>query len=101
MVCMLMLSRHSPTACGGIGVITPMDGEDILTMATAGTVGMARVGASASVGAAGMAAAGGDTITIIIPVAAGIPVADTGEVADIGRIIPILTDVLMARPVLL
>lgn len=86
---MLMLSRRSLTAYGGIGVTTPTDGvgEAILTTVMAGTAGIVRAGASVLAGAASTAVAGGDTIITIIPVAAGIPAADTGEAADIGRII--------------
>lgn len=47
MVCMPMLSPPSPTACGGIGAITPTVGGAILIMVMAGTAGIARVGASA------------------------------------------------------
>ena len=99
---MLMLSRRSPTAYGGIGVTTPTDGvgEAILTTVMAGTAGIVRVGASALAGAASTAVAGGDTIITIIPVAAGIPAADTGEAADIGEM-PIQPDVPMARAILL
>ena len=69
-----MLSRLSLTAYGGIGVITPTDGEAILIMA----------GAVSTVAGVG----DGDIITIIIILAvAGIPVAvDTGE-ATIGATI--------------
>jgi hypothetical protein len=65
-----MYSLHTPTACGGIGGITPSAGAAIPIMAGAGTAGTARVGVGASVGAAGTEvgmAAGGDTTTIIIP----------------------------------
>ena len=102
MVCMHTHSLHLEIVYGGIGVITPTDGVAILTMATAGTIGMARAGASA--GAAGtavvgMAVAGDTIITIIIPVADGIPVVDTGEAVHIGAmLIPI--DVLMERAVI-
>lgn len=82
------------TGCGGIGVITPTDGEDILIMAGAGITGMVQVGDSA--GAAGMAAAGGDITTIIIR--DGIRVVDMEVV--IGRVIHILTVVLRERAVI-
>lgn len=88
MVCTHMLSRHLPTAYGGIGAITLMVGAVILTMAGDGTVGTVRAGALA--GAAGTAVAGGDTIITIIPDIIPVAVA-IGEVAVIGEI-PIQTD---------
>ena len=90
MECMLMLSQLSLTVCGGIGVITPMDGEAILIMVGEVTHLIIVTAAGPMVGAASTAAGvgDGDIITIIIILAvAGIPVAvDTGE-ATIGATI--------------
>lgn len=85
-----MLSLLSLTVCGGIGVITPMDGEAILIMVgvdthlITATVAGPMAGAVFTVAGVG----DGDIITIIIILAvAGIPVAvDTGE-ATIGATI--------------
>ena len=93
MVCTHMLSRHLPTAYGGIGAITLMVGAVILTMAGDGTVGTVRAGALAGAAGtvvAGTAEAGGDTIITIIPDIIPVAVA-IGEVAVIGEI-PIQTD---------
>ena len=95
-----MLSRLSLTAYGGIGVITPTDGEAILIMVGEVTHLIIVTAAGPMVGAAstavGVAATGvaiGDIITIIIILAvAGIPVAvDTGEATIGGVVIHIRT----------
>ena len=91
-----MLSRLSLTAYGGIGVITPTDGEAILIMVGVDThlitvtVAGPMVGAVSTVAGVG----DGDIITIIIILAvAGIPVAvDTGEATIGGVVIHIRTD---------
>lgn len=98
MECMLMLSLLSLTVCGGIGVITPMDGEAILIMVGEVTHLIIVTAAGPMVGAASTAAGvgDGDTITIItILEAAGIPVVDTGEVAIGIAVAYIQTDVMM------
>lgn len=95
MECMLMPSLLSLTVCGGIGVITPMDGEAILIMVGEVTHLIIVTAAGPMVGAASTAAGvgDGDTITIItILEAAGIPVAvDTGEATIGGVVIHIRT----------
>ena len=70
MECMLMLSLLSLTVCGGIGVITPMDGEAILIMVGEVTHLIIVTAAGPMVGAASTVAGvgDGDTITIIMPV---------------------------------
>ena len=82
--------RHLPTAYGGIGVITPTDGEAILIMAGVDTPLITVTVAGPMAGAVSTVAGvgDGDIITIIIILAvAGIPVAvDTGE-ATIGATI--------------
>lgn len=93
---MRMLSRLSLTAYGGIGVITPTDGEAILIMVGVDThlitvtVAGPMAGAVSTVAGVG----DGDIITIIIILAvAGIPVAvDTGEATIGGVVIHIRTD---------
>ena len=86
---MRMLSRLSLTAYGGIGVITPTDGEAILIMVGVDTHLITVTVAGPMAGAVSTVAGVGDggIITIIIILAAGIPVAvDTGE-ATIGATI--------------
>lgn len=104
MECMLMLSLLSLTVCGGIGVITPMDGEAILIMVGEVTHLIIVTAAGPMVGAASTAAGvgDGDTITIItILEAAGIPVAvDTGEVAIGIVIMRIRTDAQVERTII-
>ena len=104
MECMLMLSLRSLTVCGGIGVITPMDGEAILIMVGEVTHLIIVTAAGPMVGAASTAAGvgDGDTITIItILEAAGIPVAvDTGEVAIGIVIMRIRTDAQVERTII-
>ena len=94
----------SPTVCGGIGVITPMDGEAILIMVGEVTHLIIVTAAGPMVGAASTAAGvgDGDTITIItILEAAGIPVAvDTGEVAIGIVIMRIRTDAQVERTII-
>ena len=94
-----MLSRLSLTAYGGIGVITPTDGEAILIMVGVDThlitvtVAGPMAGAVSTVAGVG----DGDTITIITILAvAGIPVAvDTGEVVIGIAVAYIRIDVMM------
>lgn len=104
MECMLMLSQLSLTVCGGIGVITPMDGEAILIMVGEVTHLIIVTAAGPMVGAASTAAGvgDGDTITIItILEAAGIPVAvDIGEVAIGIVIMRIRTDAQVERTII-
>lgn len=99
-----MLSLLSLTVCGGIGVITPMDGEAILIMVGEVTHLIIVTAAGPMVGAASTAAGvgDGDTITIItILEAAGIPVAvDTGEVAIGIVIMRIRTDAQVERTII-
>lgn len=103
MACMLTHSLPLATVCGGIGAITPMAGVAILTLAGAGTIGMAQIGDTTGAGEAGTAvvgtaAAGGDTIITIIP---DIILVEVTGVADIGieaLLIPIV--VLPVRPIL-
>ena len=98
MECMLMLSLLSLTVCGGIGVITPMDGEAILIMVREVTHLIIVTAAGPMVGAASTVAGvgDGDTITIItILEAVGIPAVDTGEVAIGIAVAYIQTDVMM------
>lgn len=79
-----MLSPLSPTAYGGIGVITPMAGVAILIMAGEVIRLITAMEAGVLAGVASTADGVGDgdiTIIITIPAVAGIPVAvDTGEV---------------------
>lgn len=79
-----MLSRLSLTAYGGIGVITPTDGEAILITVGVDTHLITATVAGPMAGAASTVAGVGDgdiIIIIIILAVAGIPVAvDTGEV---------------------
>ena len=99
-----MLSRLSLTAYGGIGVITPTDGEAILIMVGVDThlitvtVAGPMAGAVSTVAGVG----DGDIITIIIILAvAGIPVAvDTGEVAIGIVIMRIRTDAQVERTII-
>ena len=91
-----MLSLLSLTVCGGIGVITPMDGEAILIMVGEVTHLIIVTAAGPMVGAASTVAGvgDGDTITIItILEAVGIPAVDTGEVAIGIAVAYIQTDV--------
>ena len=101
---MRMLSRLSLTAYGGIGVITPTDGEAILIMVGEVTHLIIVTAAGPMVGAASTAAGvgDGDTITIItILEAAGIPAAvDTGEVAIGIVIMRIRTDAQVERTII-
>lgn len=80
-----MLSPLSPTAYGGIGVITPMAGVAILIMAGEVIRLITAMEAGVLAGVASTADGAGDgdiTIIITIPAVAGIPVAvGTGEVA--------------------
>ena len=95
---MRMLSRLSLTAYGGIGVITPTDGEAILIMVGEVTHLIIVTAAGPMVGAASTVAGvgDGDTITIItILEAVGIPAVDTGEVAIGIAVAYIQTDVMM------
>ena len=73
---MPMLSRRSPTVCGGTGAIIPTDGAGvgpIMDGTGAGAAGIA-VGTVAGMlaGEAGMAAGDGPIITILITIQAGI-----------------------------
>ena len=96
MECMLMLSPLSVTVCGGIGVITPMDGDGIiLIMVGVAILIMAVMAAGLLAGEASTAA--GDTIIIIIPAAVGMPVADTGEATTGIAVVHIQTDVTQDR----
>lgn len=96
---MRMLSRLSLTAYGGIGVITPTDGEAILITVGADTHLITATVAGPMAGAASTVAGvgDGDIITIIIILAvAGIPVAvDTGEAVIGATIMFIRAGVLM------
>ena len=99
-----MLSRLSLTAYGGIGVITPTDGEAILitvgvdTHLITATVAGPMAGAASTVAGVG----DGDTIIIIIILAvAGIPVAvDTGEAVIGIATMLILTDAQVERTII-
>ena len=95
---MRMLSRLSLTAYGGIGVITPTDGEAILITVGADTHLITATVAGPMAGAASTVAGvgDGDIITIIILAVAGIPVAvDTGEAVIGATIMFIRAGVLM------
>ena len=105
-----MLSLLSLTVCGGIGVITPMDGEAILIMVGEVTHLIIVTADGPMVGAASTAAGVGDgdtktNITIhkehVILEAAGIPGAvDTGEVAIGIVIMRIRTDAQVERTII-